>query len=74
MKFILLEKEEMMLFSQRTSSAAIWVPDVYRAGADTREMVVGSFSILQLAGGVILLAEGGSQLKTWEKSPNCPFT
>lgn len=73
-KFILLEKEEMIVFSQRTSSVAIWVPDVYRAGADTGKMEVGSSSILPLAGGVILLAAGDSQLKRWEKSPNCPFT
>lgn len=45
-KCILLEKEEKILFSQKTSSAAIWVPDVYRAGVDTRKVEAGSFSIL----------------------------
>lgn len=73
-KCILLEKEEKILFSQKTSSAAIWVPDVYRAGVDTRKVEAGSFSILPLPGGVILLAKGGSRLKRWEKSPNGPFT
>lgn len=78
MKFILLEKGNSIISPENKLCSYLKHVEGFPMSTELVQiqemMVVGSSSVLTLAGHLILLTEGLSLLKRWEKHPHCLLT